>query len=221
MTARMLPEIATKVRSELFTPYTPPVYTVHMTATTADKIAHAARDLLDTDGADGVTMRRVASVVGITPMALYRHYSNRDGLLNALADEGFEELTGRLANLRLKGPVERQLRTILDVFLDHAFEKPRLFELMFLTKREGARQYPDDFRARRSPTANVSAEVIARAMEDGYFRKDDVWEIVFETGALMQGLVTLYLGGRVAMPPERFRAFCHRSFGRYVNGIRN
>jgi Tetracyclin repressor-like, C-terminal domain len=117
--------------------------------------------------------------------------------------------------------LERQLLKILDVFLDYAFEKPRLFALMFLTKREGARQYPEDFRARRSPTANVSADVIARAMETGYFRKDDVWEIVFETGALMQGLVMLYLGGRMAMPPERFRAFCHRSFGRYLNGICN
>ena len=35
-------------------------------------------------------------------------------------------------------------------------------------------------------------------MEAGLFRKDDVWEIVFETGALMQGLIMLYLGGRVA-----------------------
>jgi AcrR family transcriptional regulator len=192
-----------------------------MTVTTAQKIASAARRLLDREGAEGVTMRRVASAVGITPMALYRHYPNRDGLLNALAEAGFVELSEKLASLRLTGGIERQLLKILDVFLDYAFEKPRLFALMFLTKREGARQYPQDFRARRSPTANVSADVIARAMEAGYFRKDDVWEIVFETGALMQGLVMLYLGGRMAMPPERFRAFCHRSFGRYLNGIRS
>ena len=48
-----------------------------------------------------------------------------------------------------------------------------------------------------------SADVIARAMETGYFRKDDVWEIVFETGALMQGLIMLYLGGRMAMSASR------------------
>ena len=77
-------------------------------------------------------MRRVASAVGTTPMALYRHYSNRDALLNALANDGFEELAEKLAGLRLAGGVERQLLTILDAFLDHAFEKPRLFELMFL-----------------------------------------------------------------------------------------
>lgn len=188
--------------------------------TTTKKIANAARKLLDKEGAQGVTMRRIATAVGITPMALYRHYPNRDGLLNALADEGFAQLAERLAALRLTGSIERQLTKILDLFLDHAFERPHLFELMFLTRREGARQYPQDFRERRSPTANVSADVIAHAMETGYFHKDDVWEIVFETGALMQGLVMLYLGGRMAMTQGEFRAFCHRSFGRYFNGIR-
>ena len=192
-----------------------------MTVTTTEKIANAARSLLDKEGAECVTMRRVATAVGLTPMALYRHYPNRDGLLNALADAGFVELSAKLEALSLTGEIDRQLLKILDVFLNHAFDNPRLFELMFLTRREGARQYPQDFRARRSPTANVSADVIARAMETGYFRKDDVWEIVFETGALMQGLVMLYLGGRMAMPPARFRAFCHRSFRRYLNGIRS
>lgn len=195
------------------------VYSVYMTATTAQKIAGAARMLLDKEGAEGVTMRGVATAVGITPMALYRHYANRDGLLNTLADAGFVKLTAQLAGLRLTGRIDRQLLKILDVFLDLAFDNPRLFELMFLTKREGARQYPEDFRARRSPTANVSADVIARAMETGYLNKDDVWEIVFETGALMQGLIMLYLGGRMATSPSEFRAFCHRSFGRYLNGI--
>ena len=191
-----------------------------MKATTTQRISAAARQLLDQEGAEGVTMRRVATAIGMTPMALYRHYPNRDGLLNTVADAGFVELATKLADLRLTGRIDRQLLRILDVFLDHAFDNPRLFELMFLTKREGARQYPEDFRMRRSPTANVSADVIARAMETNYFRKDDVWEIVFETGALMQGLIMLYLGGRMAMSPPEFRAFCHRSFGRYFNGIR-
>jgi AcrR family transcriptional regulator len=191
-----------------------------MKETTTQRISSAARRLLDEEGAESVTMRRVATAVGMTPMALYRHYPNRDGLLNTLADTGFVELAAKLADLRLTGRIDRQLLKILDVFLDHAFDSPRLFELMFLTKREGARQYPEDFRMRRSPTANLSADVIARAMETSYFRKDDVWEIVFETGALMQGLIMLYLGGRVALSPSEFRAFCHRSFGRYFNGIR-
>jgi len=187
---------------------------------TVEKITAAAVRLLDRSGAEAVTMRHVAKAVGITPMALYRHFANREGLLNALADAGFRELATRLEAVALSGSPERKLTANLDVFLDFALEKQRLFELMFLHRREGARQFPGDFRAGRSPTAKFSAAALEAGMKDGIFRKDDAWEIAFETGAMLQGLVMLYVGGRVGMPEEEFRALCHRAFRRYFHGIR-
>jgi len=183
-------------------------------------IATAARRLLDKEGAEAVTMRRVAQAVGITPMAIYRHYSDRAGLLNALADTGFAELTARLVRQRFPGGIEQQLRKMAEIYLEHALHNPRLFELMFLKPREGARRYPRDFKAGRSPTANLMAAVVEEGMKNGHFRKDDVWEIVFEMGALSHGLIMLYLGGRMAVPPARFRAFYRRSLRRYIHGIR-
>jgi AcrR family transcriptional regulator len=187
---------------------------------TAEKIAAAAKKLLDREGAEDVTMRRVAKAVGITPMALYRHFADREDLLSALADAGFEELAATVAKANMPMEPEVQLKKILDVFLDFGLEKPRLFELMFLKRRESARQFPGDFRAGRSPTAKFTAEALEAGMEQGIFRRDDVWEITFETGALLQGLVMLYVGGRVGMSEREFRALCHRAFGRYLRGIR-
>lgn len=187
---------------------------------TSEKIASAARHLLDREGTEAVTMRRVANEVGITAMAVYRHYPNRAGLLNVLADEGFTELAGRLQGARLSGSTEKRLERLMNIFLDHALENPRLFQLMFLEPREGARQFPQDFKAGRSPTAAPTAQVLKEGMESGYLREDDVWEIVFEMGALLQGLIMLYLGGRMAMSQDSFRRFCRRSFERYLHGIR-
>jgi AcrR family transcriptional regulator len=188
---------------------------------TARKIAVAARRLLDKQGAEAVTMRRVAEAVGITPMAIYRHYPDRTALLNALADEGFEELAAWLKARRFTGSAEQQLTKLGDLYLQHALENPRLFELMFLTQRAGARQYPRDFKARRSPTGNLMADAIAEGMRRGEFRQDDHWEIAFEMGALSHGLIMLYLGGRIATTPAGFRALYRRSFRRYLNGIRS
>jgi AcrR family transcriptional regulator len=190
------------------------------TKSTAEKIAAAARKLLDREGAEAVTMRRVAKAIGITPMALYRHFADRAGLLNALADAGFEELAAKVATADRPGEPEERLMNNLDVFLDFGLEKPRLFELMFLKRREGARQFPGDFRAGRSPTAKYSAAALEAGMKQGIFRRDDVWEITFEVGALLQGLVMLYVGGRVGASEQDFRAMCHRAFGRYLHGIR-
>jgi AcrR family transcriptional regulator len=153
-------------------------------------------------------------------MALYRHFADRDGLLNALADAGFEELAARESSTAMPVDPEQQLMSILDLFLDFALEKPRLFELMFLERRQGARQFPEDFRTGRSPTAKFAVAALEAGMKQGAFRKDDVWEITFEAGAMLQGLVMLYLGGRVGTSEEEFRALCHRAFRRYLCGIR-
>ena len=189
-------------------------------AATADKIHAAARKLLDKEGAEAVTMRRVAQAVGITPMAIYRHYPDRAALLNALADTGFQELAESLKAKRFTGDLETRLAKMADLYLDHAMENPRLFELMFLAKREGARQYPSDFKDRQSPTATLMADVIVEAMRQGELKEDDYWEITFEIGALSHGLIMLYLGGRVSLTQSAFRALYRRSFRRYFDGIR-
>jgi AcrR family transcriptional regulator len=197
------------------------VYTVYMKARpTIEKILIAARRLLDKEGAEAVTMRRVADAAGITAMAIYRHFSDRSSLLNAVADQGFAELAAELARRRFSGSIEKRLTRMGEIYLDHALENPRLFELMFLKPREGARRYPRDFKAGLSPTANLMLDAVKEGMESGHFRKDDAWEIVFEIGALSHGLIMLYLGGRMDVTPAGFRALYKRSFRRYIDGIR-
>src|SRR5271157_4845002 len=191
-----------------------------MTASpTASRIATAARRLLDKEGTEAVTMRRVAKAVGVTPMAIYRHYPDRASLLNALADEGFEELTAFLAGKKFSGSIEGKLTKMVEIYLEHALQNPRLFELMFLQPREGARRYPRDFKAGRSPTANLMAKAVQEGIESGHLREDDTWEIVFEMGALSHGLIMLYLGGRMEMSRSDFRALYRRSFRRYIHGL--
>jgi AcrR family transcriptional regulator len=187
---------------------------------TAEKIAVAARRLLDREGAEAVTMRRVADAVGITAMAIYRHFPDRDALLDALADEGFAELARAVTSKPSRAGFETRLFRFADAVLDHALAHPRLFELMFLKPRRGGRQFPRDFEAGRSPTANVAAALVKAGMESGYLRDDDHWEITFELGALVEGLIMLYLGGRIEGSREQLRALLRRALRRHLHGIR-
>ena len=187
---------------------------------TAASIIVAARELLDQEGIAAVAMRRVAERVGITPMAIYRHYADRATLLNAVADEGFHELATRVQTLQLKGSVEHRLMQLGDVFLDVALKFPKLYELMFLVPRAGARVYPKDFKAGRSPTFNPAVKILEEAMRAGELQPDDPVEIAFELSALSHGLILLYLGGRVDQSEKQFRMLHQRSFRRYLNGLR-
>jgi TetR/AcrR family transcriptional regulator, tetracycline repressor protein len=69
---------------------------------TRDKVVVAALALIDKTGADAVTMRGLADAVGVTPMALYNHFSSKRDLLAAIADHviATAEFDGRHADWR-------------------------------------------------------------------------------------------------------------------------
>jgi AcrR family transcriptional regulator len=167
---------------------------------------------------DAVSMRRVARAVGVTATAIYRHFPDRAALLSGLADEGFAQLAASLKDPRgTAGNTSSRLGKMADVVVDFAVEHPHLYELMFLKPRQGARRYPRDFKAGRSPTANVIAEVLRELPS----RKagEDPWQIAFEMGALSHGLIMLYLGGRIELSVARFRVLHRRTLRRYLNAI--
>lgn len=195
------------------------VYSVHMAMPTDKRILVAARRELERVGVEALSMRPVAKAVGITVMAIYRHYPDRQALLDAVAAEGFNDLVGWLGKRRFTGDVETRLTKVLDVFVQFALEYPRLFELMFLAKHTSARRFPADFKAGSSPTANLAVEVVKEGMDRGELRQDDPWEVVFEFGAMAQGFVMLYFGGRIDATPSQFRKLCLRAFRRHLHGI--
>ena len=96
-----------------------------MAAGTAVRIARSARKIFEREGPEAVSMRRIAAEVGITAMAIYRHFPDRAALLNAVADTGFEELRGRFR--KSSGDVVTQLQWLMDEYLNFALKHPRLF----------------------------------------------------------------------------------------------
>lgn len=57
-----------------------------------DAILSAALSILDAEGLDRLTMRALATRVGINPMTIYHHFTDRDGLIRALADAVYADI---------------------------------------------------------------------------------------------------------------------------------
>jgi AcrR family transcriptional regulator len=188
---------------------------------TADRIARVALALLEREGPEAVSMRRIAQAVGITPMAIYHHFPNRTALLNTVTDREFAKQLARIQAHPLRGSIEAQLIAVMEGYVDYAFAQPRVFDFVFSHVRPGARQFPEDFRARRSPTLNPVADVIAAAMESGFLKKDDVWEIAFALWAHVHGYVVLYRAGRIGLSEKQFRKLLRRSLRRFLHGLKS
>jgi AcrR family transcriptional regulator len=191
--------------------------------TTADAIREAALRILETEGPEAVSLRRVATAVGITPMAIYHHFPSREALLHDVCDAEFERHAALLVadQQQAGGSIQARLTRNLDTFLDFALQRPHVYDFVFSQPRTGARRYPEDFKARRSPTANVLADLISEGMRTGLFRKGDVWEATLLMAAQTQGLITLWRGGRFSLGEAEFRALCHRFARRLVHGLEN
>jgi AcrR family transcriptional regulator len=190
------------------------------TQNTADRIARVALAILEKEGPEAVSMRRVAQAVGITPMAIYHHFPNREALLNTITDREFEKLLSHIQGHPIKGNLEQRLFAIMEGYVDYAFVQPRVFDFVFTRVREGARQFPKDFRARRSPTLNPVADMLAAEMESGSLKKDDVWELAFALWAHIHGYVMLYRAGRINLSEKELRQLVHRSLRRFLHGIK-
>jgi AcrR family transcriptional regulator len=191
-----------------------------MDQATEERIAETALNLLETGGEDGVSMRRVAAAVGITPMAIYHHFADRRALLNFVVDREFTKYSESLQATPRRGTYESQILTCMDAYIDYAFAHPRIFDYVFAEPRPGARRFPEDFRARRSPTLNPVADLLQKAMEAGYLKQDDVWELAMEFWAHTHGYISLYRGGRFDLPEKEFRALVRRSIRRMIHGLK-
>jgi AcrR family transcriptional regulator len=184
---------------------------------TKDRIFAAARDLFDRDGFSGLSMRRIAEAVGVTPMAIYRHYADKDALLNALMLDGFRVWEARAAAIAERDPLA-WLEKLGMEFLEFALAEPRRYEAAFLLPAKAARRYPGDFAAGRSPVISLAHARIEQAQSRGLLREMPAIEIGLSFAALAQGLVSMYQAGRFAGETE-FRAayrsallHCVRSF---------
>ena len=185
---------------------------------TRDKILAATLQLMESaEGADGVTMRRVATSVGVTPMALYKHFRNREALLTAATTAEYPRIAVYFerANARTDVPGLRGMHG----YLDYAFDHPQLFRYMFANHRAGAFVYPQDLKAHRSPSFDVLQTVVSQLMDRQVIRRDDVAETALGVWAHAHGLITLHLSGRIAMPRAAFRKLYMRSLDRFLNGL--
>ena len=89
-------------------------------------IVERALTVMDTEGPDAVTIRRIAQEFGVTPMALYWHVANKDELLAAMGDALLEGVNPPAAT----GSWSSQLRAVVETLIENLSQHPAAAELV-------------------------------------------------------------------------------------------
>jgi len=139
-----------------------------------EKVVDSALAIADDEGPAAVTLRRLATQHGVTPMALYRHFKDKDDLLAALGDR-------LLADVVLPEPSEErwdlQLRKVLTAFVTALRAHPRLADLTLA-------------RILVSEPGLAMAERTMELLTEGGFSVDDAAEVGRQSICSLISLVT-------------------------------
>ena len=155
-------------------------------------IIRAARKLAEAEGWDAVTTRRLSSEIEYSQPVLYKHFSGMDEIAEAIAIDGFGELTDLLTAAAAGAKTAAEALTrIAQAYIDFARDNPVLYDAMFVrttTLRFAAEDTPPQlvasFEALRGTVAAVADDQDADTLTEVFW-------------AALHGLATLSRGGRL------------------------
>jgi len=134
------------------------------------QIIGAARRVAELEGWPSVTVRRLSDEISYSQPVLYAHFGSREGILTAVAIEGFREIGLALEKARKRVKRGNTVESVAAAYLEFAASSPALYEVMFslnLNVPFGASATPSELRFAFSqllelfPGQSSKAEVLA------------------------------------------------------------
>jgi len=153
------------------------------------RLVEDGRDILEHDGPEALTLRAVGKAAGVSHMAPYRHFDDKDDLLAAIAETGFADLakTMQRAAESPEGP-----RAVGHAYIDFARRRPALYRLMFGPVLPDRTRYPGLADAGQAAFARCVETADATGAPASEARAIALWSLV-------HGLASLLIDGRVAI----------------------
>jgi AcrR family transcriptional regulator len=161
----------------------------------------AGERALETAGAQNLSLRELAREVGVSHAAPRRHFADKQALLDALAQNGFEQLGATLtAAIDTAGPAfDARLLSIAKAYVDFATRHPALTELMFASKHQAGA--PAELTQSGDLAFAPALAVVADGQATGTVVPGDPKRVAIAAFAAIQGLVALANNGMLDDDP--------------------
>jgi len=157
-------------------------------------LVDAASDLLEREGPDALSIRRIAAAAGVAPMGVYNHFDSKAGIIEALFVEGFERLRRAMVTLsEIDDPAEalfeggRRYRAL-------ALAHPMAYQVMFLRAVRGF-EPSEEAKETAARAFDGLVGTVERAMRAGIVAEGDPAMTSQMIWAAIHGWVSLELCG--------------------------
>jgi AcrR family transcriptional regulator len=159
-------------------------------------LLQAAETALEARGANVLSLRELSRDVGVSHTSPRRHFADKQALLDALAESGYQRLDATLsaaAKARARN-FSARLTNVAQAYIEFALKHPALWVLMLEAKhRPGAPRELLD--ASEAAVSNAPA-LIKAGQAEGEIVPGDPARLSLTLSAALQGLVLISIGGK-------------------------
>lgn len=161
-------------------------------------LIETAHTHISRDGARALSLREVARSAGVTHTASYRHFPNKESLLAAVAEQGFDLLTQamRAATIAHAGDPVTALQLAGGAYVEFGVHYPEHLQVMF----GGVIARTEDYPALRAASKAAYEELLGIVREGlrlRLFHGPDERTIAVAAWSLVHGLAVLISGGKI------------------------
>jgi AcrR family transcriptional regulator len=183
-------------------------------------ILRAAGHLFAEQGYERFSLRQVAETIGYSPTTIYLYFKDKDDLLFAVVDEGFERFGAQLAAAAasVADPIER-LGALGRAYISFGLQYPVHYQLMFMQRADFLAGCRPGEEKPRIDAFRVLQDTIQYGIDAGALRPGDVEAYGDALWALVHGVVALAIS-MPFMPAERMRRAAETALAMSIDGLR-
>lgn len=170
----------------------------------ARALVAAALEIIAKKGPDAFTLREAAAAVGVTHGAAYRHFEDKEAILAAVAEEGYRQLTQKLAKVAAEPTDDprARVRAHAAAYVEFALEHPAHYRVMWGPRVNEDGRFPSLEAAIADSFARISDE-IARGQTAGVFREGRARDLAIGVWVTAHGYVELVMRRRLKVKSQR------------------
>ncbi len=174
------------------------------------QILIVSRKMLLEEGFDRISMRKIARSVGCSATSIYIYFKNKDDLLHALIEEGFDMLFDSITGIPVMQPgtgvdagPEEKLEALCREFVRFGMDNPEYYEIMFQLHPKHMRRYPAEKFRKARKNIDLMMDVLNDGHNAGLFYVPDARLVANVIVSTLHGGISLMNAGRIDVKIDR------------------
>jgi AcrR family transcriptional regulator len=181
------------------------------------ELLKAAENRIQKGGIGALSLRKLAQDTGVTTMATYHHFANKEALLVQIAVDGFGELAQAMQDASESASTPKEaVKGIMRAYFHFALEKPDIYHLMFGQEIQG-KPLINDYKTAANRSFYIMADAIKSHL-DASGHEVDADAVGLSFWGTLHGLVCLVTDGTI-LYKSRTEEKLERLIDRAVKGL--